>query len=223
MAAARQLHGLLRLPPPRPLRPVFVPPTPCRARPPLASLRIPHPPSPLPKKRLSSAPEAKGETAAALLGEGEEGNGATEDEAREAQEAGGYAESVGAGDPAGPPAHHLAARAGLGDPVFFLLTFVAVTTSVAFISMVAVAIPTMLAMRRAANSFALLADAALDELPSTMTAVRLSGMEISDFTLELSDLSQVIADGVNKSTNIVQAVEDGIGQMRNNIARQKTK
>lgn len=43
-------------------------------------------------------------------------------------------------------------------------------------------------MRRAANSFALLADAALDELPSTMTAVRLSGMEISDFTLELSDL-----------------------------------
>uniref|UniRef100_A0A453B3M4 Uncharacterized protein n=1 Tax=Aegilops tauschii subsp. strangulata TaxID=200361 RepID=A0A453B3M4_AEGTS len=34
--------------------------------------------------------------------------------------------------------------------------------------------------------------------------------------------SQVIADGVNKSTNIVQAVEDGIGQMRN-IARQKTK
>uniref|UniRef100_A0A453B3V3 Uncharacterized protein n=1 Tax=Aegilops tauschii subsp. strangulata TaxID=200361 RepID=A0A453B3V3_AEGTS len=97
-------------------------------------------------------------------------------------------ESVGAGDPAGPPAHHLAVRAGLGDPVFFLLTFVAVTTSVAFISMVAVAIPTMLAMRRAANSFALLADAALDELPSTMTAVRLSGMEISDFTLELSDL-----------------------------------
>ena len=221
MAAARQLHGLLRLPPPRPLRPVFVPPTPCRARPPPASLRIPHPPSPLPTKRLSSAPEAKSETAAPLLEEGE--NGATEDEARGAQEgAEGYVESVGAGDPAGPPAHHLAVRAGLGDPVFFLLTFVAVTTSVAFISMVAVAIPTMLAMRRAANSFALLADAALDELPSTMTAVRLSGMEISDFTLELSDLSQVIADGVNKSTNIVQAVEDGIGQMRN-IARQKTK
>ncbi|XBI90182.1 hypothetical protein VPH35_027868 [Triticum aestivum] len=189
MAAARQLHGLLRLPPPRPLRPVFVPPTPCRARPPLASLRAPQPPPPLPKKRLSSASEAKSETAAALVGEEEEENGATEDEARGAQEgAEGYVESVGAGDPAGPPAHHLAVRAGLGDPVFFLLTFVAVTTSVAFISMVAVAIPTMLAMRRAANSFALLADAALDELPSTMTAVRLSGMEISDFTLELSDL-----------------------------------
>lgn len=126
MAAAHQLHGLLRLPPPRPLRPVFVPPTPCRARPPLASLRIPQPPPPLPKKRLSSASEAKSETAAPLLEEEE--NGATEDEAREAQEdEEGYVESVGAGDPAGPPAHHLAVGAVLGDPVFFLLTFVAVT------------------------------------------------------------------------------------------------
>ncbi|XP_044964940.1 uncharacterized protein LOC123425322 [Hordeum vulgare subsp. vulgare] len=222
MAAAHQFHGLLRLPPPRLLRPVLVPPTRCRAPPPLASPRVPHPPRPLTEKRLSSASQAKSETAAALLGEEEE-NGAAEHDAREAREgAEGYVESVGAGDPAGPPPHHLAVRAGLGDPVFFLLTFVAVTTSIAFTSMVAVAIPTMLAMRRAANSFTLLADAVLDELPSTMTAVRLSGMEISDFTLELSDLSQVVADGVNKSTNIVQAVEDGIGQMRN-ITRQKTK
>lgn len=150
----------------------------------------------------------------------EEGNEARE-EAQEEQEEGEYVESVGTGDSAGLPTHLRAARAGLGDPVFFLLTFVAVTTSVAFTSMVAVAIPTMLAMRRAADSFTMLADAALEELPSTMAAVRLSGMEISDLTLELSDLSQEIADGVNKSGKIVQAVEDGIGQMRN-IARQQT-
>ena len=43
-------------------------------------------------------------------------------------------------------------------------------------------------MRRAANSFSMLADAALEELPSTMAAVKLSVMEISDLTLELSDL-----------------------------------
>lgn len=43
-------------------------------------------------------------------------------------------------------------------------------------------------MRRAANSFSMLADAVLEELPSTMAAMRLSGMEISDLTLELSDL-----------------------------------
>jgi hypothetical protein len=43
-------------------------------------------------------------------------------------------------------------------------------------------------MKRAANSFCMLADAAVDELPSTMAAVGLSGMEISDLTLELSEL-----------------------------------
>ncbi|CAL4908705.1 unnamed protein product [Urochloa decumbens] len=106
------------------------------------------------------------------------------------------------------------------DPVFFLLTAVAVTTSVAFSSMVAVAVPTMLAMRRAANSFAMLADGALEELPSTMAAVRLSGMEISDLTVELSDLSHEISDGVNKSAKVTQAVEASIGQMQD-IARQQ--
>jgi len=85
-----------------------------------------------------------------------------------------------------------------------------------------VAIPTMLAMRRAANSFSMLADAALEELPSTMAAVRLSVMEISDLTLELSDLSHEIADSVHKSAKVAQAVEAGIGQMQN-IARQQAK
>ncbi|EEC69179.1 hypothetical protein OsI_38152 [Oryza sativa Indica Group] len=78
------------------------------------------------------------------------------------------------------------------------------------------------AMRRAANSFTLLADAALEELPSTMAAVRLSGMEISDLTLELSDLSQEIADGVNKSAKVAQAVETGLGQMRDLAMQQAT-
>lgn len=43
-------------------------------------------------------------------------------------------------------------------------------------------------MGRAAISFSKLADTASEELPSTMAAIRLSGMEISDLTLELSDL-----------------------------------
>ena len=44
------------------------------------------------------------------------------------------------------------------------------------------------AMGRAAISLSKLADTAREELPSTMAAIRLSGMEISDLTLELSDL-----------------------------------
>ncbi|MQL74169.1 hypothetical protein Taro_006544 [Colocasia esculenta] len=45
-----------------------------------------------------------------------------------------------------------------------------------------------LAMKRAAISLAKLADTAREELPSTMAAIRLSGMEVSDLTMELSDL-----------------------------------
>jgi len=43
-------------------------------------------------------------------------------------------------------------------------------------------------MRNAAISLSKLADTAREELPSTMIAIRLSGMEISDLTLELSDI-----------------------------------
>lgn len=44
------------------------------------------------------------------------------------------------------------------------------------------------AFKRAADSLAKLMDVMREELPDTMAAVRLSGMEISDLTMELSDL-----------------------------------
>ncbi|XP_065853042.1 uncharacterized protein [Euphorbia lathyris] len=99
------------------------------------------------------------------------------------------------------------------DQAFFLLSFIACTTSVAFTSLVIAAIPTLNAMRRAATSLSKLADTAREELPSTMASIRLSGMEISDLTLELSDLSQEIADGVKKSAQAVQAAEAGVRQI----------
>ncbi|BBG94740.1 hypothetical protein Prudu_003098, partial [Prunus dulcis] len=105
------------------------------------------------------------------------------------------------------------AKLSLSDQAFFLLTFIACTTSVAFTSLVIAAVPTLCAMGRAALSLSKLADTAREELPSTMVAIRLSGMEISDLTLELSDLSQEIADGVGKSTQAVQAAEAGIRQI----------
>ncbi|KAJ9552759.1 hypothetical protein OSB04_016804 [Centaurea solstitialis] len=106
-----------------------------------------------------------------------------------------------------PPAYPRR-RLSLSDQAFFLLTFIACTASIAFTGFVMAAVPTLydyakerqnysllqrtsrtpLAMGRAAISFAKLADTAREELPSTMAAIRLSGMEISDLTLELSDL-----------------------------------
>lgn len=44
------------------------------------------------------------------------------------------------------------------------------------------------AFKRAAESLEKLMDATREELPDTMAAIRLSGMEISDLTMELSDL-----------------------------------
>lgn len=114
-----------------------------------------------------------------------------------------------------------AAKLSLSDQAFFLLAFIACTTSVAFTSLVIAAVPTLYAMGRAATSLSKLADTAREELPSTMAAIRLSGMEISDLTLELSDLSQEIANGVNKSAKAVQAAEAGIRQI-GTVARQRT-
>ncbi|KAG2620539.1 hypothetical protein PVAP13_3NG215371 [Panicum virgatum] len=173
---------------------------------------LPPPSPPLPKKGVSGTSH-----------EASEEDGAVVDKDAEAEEQlefgdGEYVSSVGAGFSL--PARLRAAPGG--DPVFFFLAAVTVTTCVAFTGMVVVAIPTMLAMRRAANSFSMLADAALEELPSTMAAVKLSVMEISDLTLELSDLSHEIADSVPKSAKVAQAVEAGIGQMQN-IARQQAK
>ncbi|GFP95750.1 hypothetical protein PHJA_001719200 [Phtheirospermum japonicum] len=112
-------------------------------------------------------------------------------------------------------------KLSLTDQAFVLVTFIACTTSIAFTCLVAAAVPTLFAMRRAAISFSKLADTAREELPSTMAAIRLSGMEISDLTLELSDLSQEITDGVNKSAQAVQAAEAGIRQI-GSLAQQQT-
>ncbi|XP_059628717.1 uncharacterized protein LOC132271380 [Cornus florida] len=120
-----------------------------------------------------------------------------------------------------PPYVSQVDKLSLSDRAFFLLAFIACTTSVAFTSLVIAAVPTLYAMGRAAISLSKLADTATKELPSTMAAIRLSGMEISDLTLELSDLSQEITDGVNKSTQAVQAAEAGIRQI-GSFAREQT-
>jgi hypothetical protein len=127
---------------------------------------------------------------------------------------------VEVGNPSVPP-YVSTAKLSLGDQAFFLLAFIGCTTSAAFVSLVIAAVPTLYAMGRAAISLSKLADTAREELPSTMAAIRLSGMEISDLTLELSDLSQEIADGVSKSAQAVQAAEAGIRKV-GSFARQQT-
>lgn len=47
-------------------------------------------------------------------------------------------------------------------------------------------------MKKAAEALEKLADAAREELPATMASIRLSGMEISDLTMELNGLGYVL-------------------------------
>ncbi|XP_041003698.1 uncharacterized protein LOC121249097 isoform X2 [Juglans microcarpa x Juglans regia] len=77
------------------------------------------------------------------------------------------------------------------------------------------AIPTLLAFKRAAESLEKLMDVTREELPDTMAAVRLSGMEISDLTMELSDLGQEITQGVKSSTRAVHLAEERLRRLTN--------
>ncbi|XP_022739653.1 uncharacterized protein LOC111291839 isoform X2 [Durio zibethinus] len=81
---------------------------------------------------------------------------------------------------------------------------VAVSATWLFLS----AIPTLMAFKRAAESLEKLMDVTREELPDTMAAVRLSGMEISDLTMELSDLGQGITQSVRSSTRAVRLAEE---------------
>ncbi|XVE86679.1 hypothetical protein DITRI_Ditri18aG0053700 [Diplodiscus trichospermus] len=88
--------------------------------------------------------------------------------------------------------------------LLILLLTVAVSVTWLFFS----AIPTLLAFKRAAESLEKLMDVTREELPGTMAAIRLSGMEISDLTMELSDLGREITQGVQRSTRAVRLAEE---------------
>lgn len=96
-----------------------------------------------------------------------------------------------------------------------VLNFIACATAVSATWLFLAAIPTLLAFKRAAESLEKLLDVTREELPDTMAAVRLSGMEISDLTMELSDLGQEINQGVKSSTRAVRMAEEKLRRLAN--------
>ncbi|XP_038683782.1 uncharacterized protein LOC119984079 isoform X2 [Tripterygium wilfordii] len=91
------------------------------------------------------------------------------------------------------------------------VSLAAVSATCLFLS----AIPALLAFKRAAESLEKLMDVTREELPGTMAAIRLSGMEISDLTMELSDFGQDITQGVRSSTRAVRVAEERLRQLTN--------
>ncbi|KNA19169.1 hypothetical protein SOVF_064050 isoform B [Spinacia oleracea] len=114
----------------------------------------------------------------------------------------------------GSPSLHLS-HSTLSQRHISVLNFLACAVAISATWLFCAAIPALLAFKRAAESLEKLLDVTREELPDTMAAVRLSGMEISDLTMELSDLGQEITQGVKKSTRAVHVAEEKLRQFAN--------
>lgn len=93
------------------------------------------------------------------------------------------------------------------DPLFWLglsILLVAVSLTAVFIA----ALPALQELARAARSVEKLADTLRRELPPTLEAIRLTGLEISDLTDDVSE-------GVKSAGQVVQNVDQGISSAKN--------
>ncbi|MGB7445057.1 MAG: DUF948 domain-containing protein [Coleofasciculaceae cyanobacterium] len=93
------------------------------------------------------------------------------------------------------------------DPLFFLglsILLVAVSLTAVLIA----ALPAFLELRRAARSIEKLADTLRRELPPTLEAIRLTGLEISELTDE-------VGEGVKSAGQVVKQVDQSVSSTKN--------
>lgn len=93
------------------------------------------------------------------------------------------------------------------DPLFWLgmsILLVAVSLTAVLI----VALPALQELARAARSIEKLADTLRRELPPTLEAIRLTGLEISDLTDDVSE-------GVKSAAQVVKQVDESISGVKN--------
>lgn len=102
----------------------------------------------------------------------------------------------------------------MNDPLFWLglsLLLVALSLTTVLI----VALPAMLALARAARSVEKLADTLARELPPTLEAIRLTGIEISELTDDVND-------GIQSAGEIVKQVDQSLGNVREQTKQVET-
>lgn len=97
------------------------------------------------------------------------------------------------------------------DPLFWLvLSLLFVTASLTIV--LAVAIPALRELARAARSAEKLFDTLRREFPPTLESIRLTGMEISDLTDDVSA-------GVQSAGNVVKQVDESLSDVRKQAQR----
>ena len=99
------------------------------------------------------------------------------------------------------------------DPIFWLgLSFLLVSVSI--ILLLLAALPALQSVARAARSVEKLADTLSRELPPTLQAIRLTGMEISDLTDD-------VTEGVQSAGQVVKEVDRSISSAKKQAKRAK--
>ena len=99
----------------------------------------------------------------------------------------------------------------MGDPVFWLaISLLVVCLSLA--AAIAMVVPAMLELGRAARSAEKLFDTLNRELPPTLEAIRLTGLEISDLTDDMTS-------GVQQAGQVVQKVDRSFDGARYQVRR----
>ncbi len=91
-----------------------------------------------------------------------------------------------------------------------MLGWVACALSGALAACLLAAIPTLVALRRAADELAALAATIRAEVPDTAEAVRLSGLELSDAIEEVGGLTADVGSGLRSSARALAAAEAGV-------------
>lgn len=97
------------------------------------------------------------------------------------------------------------------DPLFWLglsILLVAVSLTAVLVA----ALPALQELARAARSVEKLADTLRRELPPTLEAIRLTGLEISDLTDDVSE-------GVKSASQVVKQVDQGISGAKNQVKK----
>ena len=91
-----------------------------------------------------------------------------------------------------------------------MLGWVACALSGALAACLLAAVPTLVALRRAADELAALAAVIRSEVPDTAAAVRLSGLELSDAIEEVGGLTADVGQGLRSSARAIAAAEAGV-------------
>ncbi|KAG9459987.1 hypothetical protein H6P81_004495 [Aristolochia fimbriata] len=118
------------------------------------------------------------------------------------------------------PMTHLAKKLGFRPtPELGLLSLAFVITAVfgAFVSVAVISLPAMLAFRELAASMQKLTKVVEEEVPGTLSSLKLSSLEINDLTQQLSSLRQKISGKQNGTTKERKAKRRWNGEGRNPI------